>query len=210
MRRRDGGARNGRMNFVEGRMQLFRHLMSAVPLPIHILDVGGTVNFWEGQLLLGWELTIINIVDQQPLQGEIVLVGNGCDLPFDDYQYDVVFSNSVLAQVTTQQADMAQEIRRVAKRYFVQTPNQGFPLDWRTRVLFFHWLPAKWQARAFQTLSVGRYPRVNAADAQVLATRIRDVNKDELQALFPDGTVILEKVLGLTKSFIVHRGFERD
>jgi hypothetical protein len=89
MRRRDGGAPNGRMNFVESRMQLFRHLMSAVPLPIHILDVGGTVNFWEDQLLPGWELTIINIIDQQPLQGEIVLVGNGCDLPFDDYQYDV-------------------------------------------------------------------------------------------------------------------------
>jgi hypothetical protein len=198
--------------FRERRMQLFSDFASRIPKPATLLDIGGTVDFWRGRIPEGCSLTIINLFDQQPVQGEEVLVGDGCDLArFENNSFDCVFSNSVLCLVgeRARQSQMAGEIRRVARRYFVQTPNHNFPLDWRTLVPFFHWLPPSVQAWCFQRMPVGRYKKVHDADVALeLATRVRDVTRSELRSLFPDGTIVSERLFGLTKSFMVHRGFE--
>ena len=62
---------------------------------------------------------------------------------YSDREFDVVFSNSVINVVGDiwDQERMAKEIGRVGKRYFVQAPNRGFLVDWRTLVLCFHLLP---------------------------------------------------------------------
>lgn len=197
--------------FRERRMKLFADLVRRIPKPATLLDVGGTVEFWRGRIPEGCSVTILNMFDQEPMQGVQVYVGDGCDLArFQDCSFDVVFSNSAIAFVggTDRQHRMAAEIRRVGRRYFVQTPNQRFPLDWRTLVPFFNWLPPSLQAWCFRKLRVGRYERVrDAAIAYTLATRVRDVTHSELQRLFPEGTIISESLLGLTKSFVVHYGF---
>ena len=192
-------------------MEVFAGLARGVPKPASLLDVGGTVDFWRGCIPDGITVTLINLFDQQPLDGMKVLVGDGCDLSrFKDGSFDIVFSNSVICLVggPQRQRQMASEIRRVGRRYFVQTANQRFPLDWRTMVPFFHWLPPVAQAWFFRRVSVGRYKKTETAEvAMELATRVRDVTFSECKALFPEGIFVRERFVGMTKSFMVHYGF---
>lgn len=197
--------------FRDRRMETFLHLMERVPRPATLLDVGGTSAFWRGRLPEGVSLTLINVDDQEPPAGGCALVGDACDLSrFADRSFDVVFSNSVLGHVgqLERQMRMAEEVRRVGVRYFLQTPNQGFPIDWRTMAPCFHWLRPSAQAWCLQRMRVGRYGRVCDADeAMHLATRVRNVSRSELRAMFPDAVMAPERVLGLAKSFVVHHGF---
>jgi Methyltransferase domain len=196
--------------FRERRMKLFMRLLDHVRKPATLLDVGGTVDFWRGRIPSGFTVTILNLHDQEPMKGVQVLVGDGCDLArFDDDSVDVVVSHSVLAFAGgwKRQQQMSREIRRVGRRYFVQTPNQGFPLDWRSLVPFFHWLPPSAQAWWFRRIRVGRYKKARDAKQAAEWARLRDLTASELEALFPEGTIVCERVLGATKSFMVHSGF---
>lgn len=175
--------------------------------PLKLLDVGGTPEFWQGRLSKNVALTILNVYPQAPLQGETIEIGDGADLSrYEDKAFDVVFSNSALAFVggIAQQRLMAAEIRRVGVNYYVQTPNKDFPVDWRTYVPFFHWLPNKVQAWILQRIPVGRWNRIpDAADALRAIDNIRDVNYQTLRLLFPGAEIRREKKFGLTKSFMV-------
>ena len=144
-------------------MRLFLDLARCVSRPATLLDVGGTVTFWHGRVPDGFAITLLNLFDQDPVDSVKVMIGDATSLTrFESDSVDIVFSNSVLGHVGdwARQQQMASEIRRVGRRYFVQTPNQGFPLDWRTMIPFIHWLPAEMQAWLFQRIRVGRYPRV--------------------------------------------------
>lgn len=198
-------------SFRARRMEFFLRLAARLPRPAKLLDVGGTTQFWRDLCPDGFSLTILNLFEQEPLAGAEVVIGDGCDLSaFGSKQFDVVFSNSVLGHVGgwERQQQMAREIRRVGQRYFVQTPNQNFPVDWRTLVPFFHWLPAETQAWCLQRSRVGRYARAKSAEqARHLATRVRNLNRAEIRVLFPDGVIVSERAFVLTKSFMVHHGF---
>lgn len=194
------------------RKVFFEKLCNKLSKPIEILDVGGTINFWENSNLLSQKtsVTVLNIVEQRPSIKVKVVIGDACNLCFKDKSFDIVFSNSVLGHVGDwrQQKKMADEIRRVGCRYFVQTPNQDFFIDWRTLMPFFHWLSPTIQAWCLQRFSVGLYRRTSSKDeAMILATRIRNVTRKELQEFFPGGEIINERVLFFTKSFMVYDGF---
>lgn len=187
-------------------MKKFLHRIEKKPKPISILDVGGTPEFWQGRLPAGVKLTILNVYQQTPLQGETVLVSDGCKMQFKDQEFDVVFCNSVLAFVGNEDSQrwLCEEIVRVGRSYYVQTPNQGFPVDWRTLMPFYHWLPVGVRARIHTLTRVGRYARIpNRFDALREAIRVRDVNRKQLQTLFPKAVITSEKVMGITKSFEV-------
>jgi ubiquinone/menaquinone biosynthesis C-methylase UbiE len=203
----------GVMNrFRARRMELFLRLAGPVPRPATLLDLGGTSDFWRGQVPEGISLSVLNLFEQEPVAGVRVVVGDACNLArFESGSFDIVFSNSVLGHVGgwERQRRLAGEVRRVGRRYFVQTPNQSFLIDWRTLMPFFHWLPPAKQAWVLQRIPVGRYKRVrDPQSALQLATRVRNVTLQELREMFPEATVVSERVLGLTKSFMVHHGFE--
>lgn len=192
--------------FREQRYALFLEFIRTIPTPATILDVGGTVAFWFGRIPPGWSLTILNIYPQEAAGDEVTMEGSGCQLPFPDQSFDLVFSNSALAFVGgwEQQVKMAREIQRVGRRYFVQTPNQDFPLDWRTMTPFFHWLSPAHQAWIQSRVPVGRYPKaIDKADAWVQATRVRDINRMQARILFPFAEILDERIWGLSKSFII-------
>ena len=142
------------------------------------------------------------------------VIGDARDLSrYPDQSFDLVFSNSVIGHVGDflEQRRMAREIQRVGRRYFVQTPNHGFPVDWRTLVPFFHFLSPRLQAWCFERMAVGTYPRAADRDkATELAHRIRNVRRYEIPDLFPGATVRNELVFGFTKSFMIHRWFAED
>lgn len=186
-------------------------LLGALDRPIKLLDVGGTTDYWRDVGLApdsGIQIVLLNTFEQDVSAPFQSVVGDARDLSrFADAQFDVVFSNSVLGHVGTfaDQLRMAQEVSRVGYRFFVQTPNDAFPVDWRTRVPLFHFLPPRAQAWCFEHFPVGTYRRAsNRAEALHWASRVRNVKRHELPALFPGARVVPEYLLGIPKSFMVH------
>jgi SAM-dependent methyltransferase len=127
---------------------------------------------------------------------------------FADQQFDVVYSNSVIEHVGdfSDIRQMAIEVRRVGKRYFLQTPNRYFPMEPHFLFPFFQFLPRAIQIALVQNFSLGwieqRPDRSQAAQA---VDGIRLLSYRELSSLFPDGKVAREKIFGLTKSLIAYK-----
>lgn len=66
--------------------------------------------------------------------------------PFQDKEFDICWSNAVLEHVGERAAQIAflKEVRRVAHRAFITTPNRFFPFDLHTRTFLIHYLPKKY------------------------------------------------------------------
>ena len=91
----------------------------------------------------------------------------------------------------TDRALVAAEIRRVARRWFVQTPNLWFPVDPHTLLPGYQFLPAAVQRRLASIGAAG-------GDHE----RIRLLDAAELRRLFPDADTVRERFGPLTKSLI--------
>ena len=204
------------LNFRKMRFLLLKENLSNINRPLSILDIGGTFEFWKNfdYLSLGdISITLLNTFAQTNLiQGFNSVVGDARDLSmYKSKIFDLVFSNSVIGHVGNfiDQNKMANECLRVGKRLFLQTPNKYYLIDWRTTIPLFHFLPITYQAWCFTHFKVGTYKRVkNYKTALYLASRIRNLQRKELIALFPGAKIISERFCGFTKSFIVLNGFE--
>ena len=133
-------------------------------------------------------------------------------LPFKDLAFDVVFSNSVIEHVGARadQERFAQEVGRVGHRYWIQTPNRHFPVELHVMFPFVHDLPKSWQRPILNRFTVWQLlvrpteqERLSYVDHVLNDLNLLDAS--ELQALFPSGTVISERVLGLPKSLVAIR-----
>jgi len=185
--------------------------------PVRILDIGGTTSFWEQR---GWttrddvQIVLVNIdVDPSTYENIDSRAGNATDLhEFSDGAFDVVFSNSViehLGDLKSQRA-MAAEVRRLAPLYWVQTPNFWFPVEPHFLTPAWHWLPARLRIILLQRRRWGwRGPCPDLQEATALVREIRLMRRGELQRLFPDATLVEERIGPLVKSFVAvrdHRG----
>ena len=70
---------------------------------------------------------------------------DGNRFPFENKKFDVCWSNAVIEHVgdKTKQIMFLKEIKRVANRAFVTTPNKFFPIEVHTCVPLLHFLPKK-------------------------------------------------------------------
>jgi len=197
------------------RFSFFISLINNIPDPITILDVGGTASYWNVVVISSEkkvEITLLNryrqVINREPF---VSLQGDARNLNFKDQSFDVVFSNSVIEHVGnfSDQQKMASEVRRVGKRFFLQTPNVFFPLEPHFLFPFFQFLPMSWRIWLVRHFDLGwmkkQYTKENALK---LIESIRLLNKPELIHLFPGATIYEEKVLGLTKSYIVYSGWD--
>jgi SAM-dependent methyltransferase len=64
-------------------------------------------------------------------------------LPFEDKEFDIVFSNAVIEHVGTKQNQcfFLGEVFRVSKTFFLTTPNRWFPIEHHTGLPLLHFLP---------------------------------------------------------------------
>ena len=128
-----------------------------------------------------------------------VVRGDGTRLQFADTEFDIAFSNSVIEHVPPEfQASFAAEIGRVAKKYFVQTPNKYFPIEPHYQLPLFQFLPRRVRRALNRRFTLGWQPRGQWEEITLLSAR-------DLQRLFPDAEIRRERVLGLTKSLIAVR-----
>ncbi len=197
------------------RFAFFRELIDALPKPIQILDVGGTQDFWERESFTSPELasiTVVNLGAPASRHANITTMsGNACDMPeFQDNQFDVVFSNSVIEHVggLEEQSAMAREIQRVGKRYFVQTPNRYFPIEPHYMFPFFQFLPTGAKVWLLMHIALDWGGKASNRDhALQLANSVELLPRSEFVAMFPEAEIYDEKVFGLTKSFTAYGGF---
>jgi hypothetical protein len=179
-----------------------------------ILDIGGKVAYWQALYPL-WRdrpchITMVNLEAEAVPDGRFASkAGDARDLSqFVDLAFDVVHSNSVIEHVGLwrDQCRMAREVRRLAPRYFVQTPNYWFPIEPHFRTPFIHWLPDPWRASIVQRRACGLYPRAQSCDeARHILDDARLLDGKALASLFPDGRIEREQFAGFTKSLIAIR-----
>ena len=126
-----------------------------------ILDVGVTPRVWSTangcsrvenflETSYPWPERIVGL-SIEPMGGfrevhpEVQVVrGDGCQLPFRDDAFDLVFSNAVIEHVgnRARQARFVRECLRVARRgVFLAAPNRWFPYDTHVALPLTHGLP---------------------------------------------------------------------
>jgi hypothetical protein len=143
-----------------------------------------------------------------------VLISEDGNLPFPDNYFDIIFCSSVIEHVTVpkqmlssynskkfrqeslkRQKQFANEIRRVAKNYFVQTPYKYFPVESHTWLPFYIiLLPRKFQIAIINWLN-GWWFKKSQPDWFLLTDK-------EMSLLFPDAKLYHERVIGLKKSIM--------
>lgn len=115
-----------------------------------------------------------------------------------------MFSNSVIEHVgdPARQKRFGDEVRRVGRRYWVQTPYRHFPVE----PTLFQYLPPAGQRWVGLRWKYSHLKR-NREDVLDELSRLRLLDRRELRAIFPDAAVLSERVLGLTKSLAAFRAY---
>ncbi len=184
---------------------------------IKILDVGGTAYFWDTLKFPEEEsniqIILLNITEQKSNNSKIKsVIGDARDLSrFTNKEFDLVFSNSVIEHLNTfeDQKNMADEIRRVGKRYFVQTPNKLFPIEQHFFFPFFQFFPIKIQIWILTHLNLLWWKKIKSKEEAIdLISEIRLLSKKDMKILFPDSNIITERFLFLPKSIIAVKNFD--
>ena len=136
------------------------------------------------------------------------------NLPFEEDFFDIVYCSSVIEHATIPKETMwnllsgsefhqaafknqqkfADEIRRIGKQYYVQTPAKNFPVESHTGLPLFGFLPRLFQVKIIE--QTNKYWIKEAVpDFNLLS--VKDMKK-----LFPDAEIILEKKFGMVKSIM--------
>ena len=200
------------------RAALFRALFPDA-MERSILDLGGSDGSHFAMVVPDHKNVTIADIDRRQLDKAEAKFGfktrqidGTLTLPFDDGEFDIVFCSSVIEHVTGPkdkvgkirdtaifkaeavplQQKFANEIRRIGRGYFVQTPYKHFPIESHTNspgVVML--LP-----RAAQLEIWKRWPTCrHAPDFNLLTVK-------DMRRFFPGAEIHRELALGLTKSIM--------
>ena len=189
-----------------GRMQDFERLLQPSS-GTRIIDLGGTPHIWEF-VDTPMDITIVNLPDSNMREETdshhnfTFIEGSATNLPdFADNHFDIAFSNSVIEHVGGPENEklFAQEVRRLAPSYWVQTPSIWFPLEAHTGIPFWWWIPKR-----VKDMLHRRWEKILPDwNLMILGTVV--IKKTDLNSYFPDGTLKTEMMLGLPKSYYTYR-----
>jgi SAM-dependent methyltransferase len=158
----------------------------------------------------------VDLAKARELFGYQTIQADGSDkLPFGDDEFDLIFCSSVLEHVTgpkeeiinlangsrfretafSFQKTFAAEIRRIGKRYYVQTPHRYFMVESHTWLPFpIVLLPRPLQIRTIKLFNKF-WPKRTEPDWNLLVP-------SQVRALFPDADILVERVAGWPKSIM--------
>ena len=196
--------------FRERRMQRFLELFPLTP-ETTLVDLGGRPEFWRSVDPLP-AITLVNIeagIERKPRPGGMeLLVASALDVPLPNQSFDIAFSNSVIEHVGTweNQQRFASELRRLGRSIWVQTPAKEFPVEPHYVAPFIHWMPRGAQRRLLRNFTVwgwGERPSPQAVEAKL--DEIRLLTRGEVVRLFPDCEIVVERFMGIPKSYTAYR-----
>lgn len=148
----------------------------------------------SGLIGLAPELNIVGVdlEDRPEYPGRLIRADAADGLPFDENEFDLAYSNSVIEHVPPDRREaFARELRRVARGWYVQTPAISFPVEPHSLLPFAHWLPERVRRRYWE-FGAGSDP-----------DEIRLLRRGELERLF--GPALRERFGPFTKSWIALR-----
>ncbi len=191
---------------------IFKELIRPLPKPLRIVDAGGTELFWERMGFSGDEdmdIVLLNLAEEKTHYQNIKsIAGDARNMhQFRDGEFDIAFSHSVIEHVGEyhDQIQMANEFRRVGKRYFLQTPNFYFPFEPHFFFPFFQFFPLWLKVFMIRRFNLGYHNKITDKEEAIKTINsIRLLKKKELKELFPDAIIIDNKLFGLTQSYVVH------
>lgn len=134
------------------------------------------------------------------------IVGDALELHWPDKYFDAVYSNAVIEHVGDfeRQKQMATEIMRVGKSWFVTTPNRWYPFEFHLRLYFVTWLP--WHSY----LWLGRLLSYNHVKRKYMFgirhDTLRLMTAKELKHCFPKSRIIKQRVTFMAETLIVVGG----
>jgi hypothetical protein len=199
-----------------------------------ILDLGGGTGAYISQMIPFKKNVYIADINRKKLKKSaekgfktIVLNEDGTT-PCENGYFDIIFCSSVIEHVTVDKRDMetiqtnkgfrkaalkrqkklAQEIERVGKSYFVQTPHKYFPLESHSRLpVILVLLPRKMQIKIIKFFRKFWFARTSP-DWNLLTVK-------DMKFLFPGAKIIKERAFFITKSLMaikargVHKTHEK-
>lgn len=175
---------------------------------LRVLDVGGRADYWQnvglGRIA---HIDLLNYDEAEfdrtaPADNFTNILGDATDLTdFAEKSVDFVHSNSVIEHVGGWPAmeRMAREVVRVGQAGWVQTPAWEFPIEPHFRAPFLHWFGAPLR-RSLLSLSP-LYRHCGVAERRYHVDRINLLSKREVQTLFPDTDLHVERLI-LAKSYV--------
>jgi SAM-dependent methyltransferase len=170
--------------------------LAGLPAGGRVLDLGcGSLGLRALEPEL--DITGVDLYERPGYPGPFVRADVADGLPFADGEFELVYCSSVIEHMPmARRAAFAQELRRVARGWFVQSPAHSFPIEPHSLLPFAHWLPV--DARR-------RYWRLGAGAAEEWQ-EISLLRRGEMEVLF--GSALPERFGGLVKSWICVRPVE--
>lgn len=189
--------------FRRKRVELFKLLLSKYSSDEFILDVGGSKLFWKNVIDAQFKVFVADVEGRDGVD----VICDGCALPFLD-QSCIIFSNSVMEHVggSPRQKQFADEMIRVGKAYYIQTPNKYFPIEPHTYFPFFQFL-----TQSLKKFVLDKFVRSVLWGGEIPKNRyyeffnIHLLSFRILRNLFPDTEIWRERIFGMTKSFVVYK-----
>lgn len=182
-----------------------------------IIDLGGTERYWHvGERFLKHNqarisITLVNLKPETATPDSVFTAhaGDATDPTLlAGEEFDLVHSNSVIEHVGTR-IDMqryADNVRRLASRYYVQTPNYWFLFEPHFRLPAFQYLPERLRVAIIRNFGVGFFDKIRDRDKALDIIRHHQlVSAREVRRFFPDAQIKFEKLGPLTKSIMAIR-----
>lgn len=195
------------------RARMFAQRMQLTP-GLRVIDLGGTPEIWRF-VDVPLDIVLVNLSSDTGTLAEGARVngdawghhrirfeaGDACATKYPSGSFDIAFSNSVIEHVGDEERQqmLAKEARRLAPRYWVQTPAKWFPIEAHTGMPLWwfypeamrNWLIRKWRKS------------LPAWTEMVEGTTV--LERSAMQRFFPDGKIVTEKSFGIAKSYIACR-----
>ena len=178
-----------------------------------IIDVGGSLPFWRevGHILKPGSVRIFNISSHRMTMFEAqhepwlsAELYDGTRLPVGDKAADFAMCHSVFGYVTPpQRQELAREIKRVARRFIVQTPAYGFPIELSSGLPFIHWLP---RPLARRLVVMSPFNLLTDVNIREYFDHTWLLSRKDLQNCFSTAEITTERFLGFPKSYLAIGG----
>lgn len=177
---------------------------------LKILDLGGSESFWkETDIVCNFKnITILNIkkyeneyINQKNIN---TVIYDGKVIPFNNKSFDLIICNSVIEHVPIKNRKFfCDEIKRVGKKFFLQTPSYYFPLEPHFVMPFIHWLPKN---IGFFLVNFSLWRILSNPNRKLINDYFFNTNllkEKELKKYFTNSKIFKEKSFFMTKSYYV-------
>lgn len=176
---------------------------------MHVLDLGGTPEFWQTVPARPDRVTLVNIRKFDDSAFLTAVQGDACNPPTEIKagKFDLVVSNSLIEHVGghTQRSRLADVIQTAAPRHWVQTPYRYFPVEPHWLFPGLQFLPFAARVAVTTKWKLGhRFTR----DYQQAIDSVHEVDLigiTQMASYFPQSEIWREKFAGLVKSIVAIR-----